>query len=78
MSLNTSKPIATVTYNGVEIPLKLDTDAVTALIQQYLGRGTKVTADDPNYSTLMARGIALTSDTSVTPTVDGSVVLYYT
>ncbi len=78
MSLDTSKPIATVTYNGAEIPLKLDTDAVTDLIKQYLGRGTKVNVDDPNYSTLMARGIILTNDTSVTPTVDGSVVLYYT
>lgn len=78
MSLNTSKPIATVTYNGVEIPLKIDTNAVTDLIKQYLGRGTKVNVDDPNYSTLMARGIILTNDTSVTPTVDGSVVLYYT
>lgn len=78
MSLDTGKPIATVTYNGVEIPLKLDADAVTALIQEYLGRGTKVNVDDVNYSTLMARGIILTDDTSVTPTVDGSVVLYYT
>lgn len=77
MSLNTSKPIATVTYNGVEIPLKLDTDAVTALIQQYLGRGTKVNVGDPNYSTYMARGIALTSDTSVQPEEDGAIVLYY-
>lgn len=50
---------------------------VSTSIQSFLNRGSVVGSNDPDYTTYMARGIALTSDTSVQPEADGTIVLYY-
>lgn len=50
---------------------------ISQQIQAHLNRATMVDAPDPNYTDYMARGIALTSDTTVQPKEDGTIVLYY-
>lgn len=67
-----------IAYNGGAIENLKNRGVVTnSTAANLLNRGTAVNVNDVNYTTYMARGIALTSDTSVQPTVDGTIVLYY-
>ena len=64
--------------NGGKVALAAEgTDYLgPASLMQRLGRATGVAADDPNYTTYMARGEALFAE-ETTPTADGCIAWQY-